>query len=176
MSMVKHRLFWTGMGGGLVVGALLLQLMNASAQISQSSEPQLPRDTWDEQTWRLNAEEAGFALYPLETRLYTEEQIQQQVAEALAGVHEQSADAQPDGGVLPEETEANSEEVTVDIASGMLASEVADYLQAQGVISDRDQFEQRMKDRKLTPNIRRGTYTFAKDEDIDIIIDYITFP
>ncbi|WP_010269486.1 hypothetical protein [Paenibacillus senegalensis] len=188
MSIWKQRFFWTGLGSGIIAGALLLQLMTAANSLRQqeNTAPDLLSEiqSWNEETWRAYAEQAGYTLQPSDTVSYSQSELDAEIEAAIKAYKEEMA-AQTESGESDPSTEnqpdpareaAEPAIVQVGIRSGVLASEVADLLFELDIIADRDLFEQRMKDRRLTPNIRTGTYDIAQGEDIDTIIDLITFP
>ncbi|GIP33097.1 hypothetical protein [Paenibacillus sp. J2TS4] len=173
MSASRHRSFWSGLGSGLVAGALLLQVMNIAVN---SESPSRGGDIGDveavEIDWKERAEEAGFAIYPADVKLYTQTELDEQLrlAQARAAAEEQGTEAPADS-----ESAAESPDVTVAIVAGMLASDVAAALETAGVIEDSHEFELRLKELKKTPKIRSGTYSFPPGESIDAIIDRISF-
>lgn len=191
MSLFKQRFFWTGLGSGIVAGALLLQLMTASNHLrheQNTAELLSELQSWDDATWQAYAEQAGYTLHSSDTVWYSQAALDAEIEAALQTYRDETAAQMSDGSEDSMQTEGSQQDesasddqteplaIQVGIRSGVLASEVADLLYELEIIEDRDQFEQRMKDRRLTPNIRTGTYSILRGEDIDTIIDMITFP
>ncbi|WP_144933105.1 endolytic transglycosylase MltG [Paenibacillus sp. 32O-W] len=175
MSVSGRRSFWTGIGSGLVIGAVLLQVMNIAVQRDMPPIDSEMQQTEAEPDWRKLAEEAGYALYPSDVKLYTQEELDEQLRLAQAAA-EQDGAASGEAVVTDVDAEnGNAANVDVQIKAGMLASDVAELLSEAGIVADKDAFESRLKEQKRTPKIRSGVYSFAPGEDMDSVIEKITF-
>lgn len=175
MSVSGRRSFWTGIGSGLVIGAILLQVINIAVQRDLPPMDAETQQTEAEPDWRKLAEEAGYTLYPSDVKLYTQEELDERLRLALAAA-EQEGTASEEAGVTDiDAVNGNAANVDVQIKAGMLASDVAELLSEAGVIADKDAFELRLKEQRRTPKIRSGVYSFALGEDMDSVIEKITF-
>lgn len=80
----------------------------------------------------------------------------------------------PDTPAQPEQSgESNGENVTVTIANGMTARQIAQTLLEKGIIGDYDGFLHFVAQKGVASRLVIGTYTFAKNEDYAYIIDNI---
>lgn len=200
--MIKNRSFMIGLGSGLLVGALLLQLMNAgtgASVVPQASEVVKPtKEQLQEQ-----AEALGLKLVEADDKRMTEEEWKRQMmdksakpqgspvkapeagqkaeapktpekpaAPASKASGQPAANAAADGINKPKTPEAPL--ISVKIASGSNLTDVADKLKKSGVISDAAAFVETGRGLKMSTKIRSGTYEFAKGEDFDSIIAKIT--
>lgn len=186
--MIRNRSFMIGLGVGLIVGALLLQLM----LLGQGSFNKLQ-----------TREEVERAAALLDLKVVGEH-------EELMTQEEWKAQEQPDSGLEPEgdvpsspespespdspsspslengNDEASSEDGEFDflkdlsaqgssyieyrITAGTPLSGVAAGLLRAGVISDKDEFLELAKAEKINYTIRAGTYQFIAGEDYASII------
>lgn len=168
--MWKNKLFLKGLGIGLITAAILLQLMLTVKQADQGitklpAQAQAESIGLDTETIKKKAEAAGLKVYEKDTKIYTQEQLDDAVRKA--------ADT-----AKPPETarEAPGKQVTVYIYQGMTAVNVADYFFQSGVISNRDAFQNGLLKGKLEGKIRNGSYTFNLNENIEDVIHKLTTP
>lgn len=190
--MMKNRHFMFGLGCGLIVGALLLQLM----LIGQNMGGQLYTKEQIEQA----AERAGLRVSELDEELLTEEQWQERSNEDVPALEGQEQ-GDPDTPVIPDmnqpidpdtpqqpevqgEDSAGNEgqpageqaavEVEYKIAGGTTLEGVANGLLQAGVIADKDKFVEAAVARKINYKVRAGTYKFHVGEEFDSIIKKIS--
>ncbi|MEK5475873.1 hypothetical protein NYE70_02865 [Paenibacillus sp. FSL R5-0407] len=194
--MIRNRQFMTGLGIGLIVGALLLQIM----MIGQGPNGKLQTKEQIEQA----AAALNLKVVSADQELLTEEEWQEKAEQEQAGLDEgiESEDpldpSNPDapntpgapddpdlpggkGAVsVPETTspaspkEPDKATVTYKISHGSTLTGVAEGLLKAGVISDKEAFLQAAKDKKINYKVRTGTFTFEQGEDFSSIISKIS--
>ncbi|WP_068780737.1 hypothetical protein [Paenibacillus sp. GM2] len=202
--MIKNRHFMMGLGVGLIVGALLLQLM----LIGQEGSGKL----WTKEQVEQAAALLNLKVVEHEDELLTKEEWEAQ-SEPAAGSGENSksesidkkADTpeDPKAPTVPDtpatdngtkdtakttspetpKTDAPKEpskpeatEVQYKISYGNTLTNVADGLHKKGIIANKNEFIKQAKARKINSKIRTGTYSFQVGEDYDSIIDKIIAP
>lgn len=177
--MWKDKRFLIGLGTGLIVGSILLQLMNLGLSDHSSvvfpdnegapEEQQISLEQWTEA-----AEQFGYAYYPRSEKRYT----QAEVDELLEAAVNEADEADERTVTQPAQQDSDNEESNADyvvrIREGMSADEVSHALFEAGIIDDLDTFRQALLDRKLQYKIQYGTFTFAHKPDITEIIETIT--
>lgn len=200
--MIKNRSFMTGLGSGLVAGALLLQLMNVGAGQQTIADTPAAASLTKEQLAE-QAEAMDLKLVDAEEKRMTEEEWKQQMidqsskpqgsevkapesgkkTEKPATPSEPAAPdskaggqapktANPAAGKSPSTPKAPS--VKVKITSGSNLTDVASKLKQAGVISDTASFVAKGRSQKMSTKILSGTYEFAPGEDFSSIIAKIT--
>lgn len=203
--MIKNRHFMMGLGVGLIVGALLLQLM----LIGQEGSGKL----WTKEQVEQAAELLNLKVVEHDDELLTKEEWEAQSGQAT-GLDEAlkleskdkkgNAPKDPKAPSLPDtpattddgtkdtakatspetpKTDAPEEpkkpeaaEVQYKISYGNTLTNVADGLHKKGVIANKNEFIKQAKARKINSKIRTGTYSFQVGEDYDSIIDKIIAP
>ena len=166
--MIKQRRFTTGLGTGVIIGAILLQLMNIAAagteQLTQSeSEADAGTGTGmvtsaveNEQQLSEAADRLGYHIYKKSVQRYTQEQLDEQVRIAV----EQIEQAVPEAAGL-----------SVTITSGMTAEQVAEALLDAKLIDDVSVFLKELARRQLTYRIEPGVFEF---ESVPVLSELIT--
>lgn len=172
--MLKNRSFLKGMGTGVIVGAMLLQLMLLVQDTKDRVN--LPDNTADkpaqaELTAELVREKAAslnLQVFDKGIKLYNQAQLEETVNKAVEAAKAEAAAALPAPG---------PKQVTVYITPGMTAVQVVDYLYQSGVIVDRLAFQTAISQQQATASIRSGLYTFNLNESIpDVIAKLTTVP
>lgn len=172
--MLKNRSFLKGLGSGFIVGAMLLQLMlmvrDADSRIARPGEPASPAPEPEPkltaQLVKDKAESLNLQVYDKGIVLYDQKQLDDAVHKAVEAAKAEAAAAPSTG----------PKQVNVFITAGMTAVQVADYLNRSGIVADRLAFEQAIKSRQLTDNIRSGLYTFSLNEKVDDVIAKLITP
>ncbi|GIQ68614.1 hypothetical protein XYCOK13_14380 [Xylanibacillus composti] len=156
--MFKNKSLLAGLGIGLIVGTLLLQTMTVAERLeNREPEPQM----LDEEQLEQAADRLGFSLVVKDAVYYSEDQLAARVEEAR-----QEAIAQAEQTVV--------ERKSFVIVAGTRPANVADMLLTLGLIEDKNQFLNELRERRLTTNILSGLYTFEGKPDLDEIIREIT--
>lgn len=160
--------FFMGLGAGLVIGALLLQLMTG-AGIGQNRQPLLPADPegdeeeqrldlWDEPTeqqLRDAAERLSYQLFPADQTVYTQTEVDELLAQQ-AGEHDV--------------------EYAFYIRRNMNLTEVAEMLALFELVEDEQAFIEKVKQSRSSTRIQVGTYTFQGKPTEEQLIEAITSP
>lgn len=195
--MIKNRTFMMGLGSGLVVGAILLQLM----WIGQGSTASDTKDLTKEQLMAA-AEALDMQVVEHSEELLTADQWEEKKLSEDAVENEGSDPAKETGTKQPEvpkqpetpESDENKErepkEVTkpaepttpvkadapikVNIRAGNNLSDVANHLLSAGVIDNKQAFINRATEKKINTSIQSGTYSFKAGESFNSIITKIT--
>lgn len=158
--MRKYRSWLMGLGIGLILGASMLQLiLTAKGQAGKSAAMPLTRDQIKEQ-----ASKEGFVVYAAEAKIYTEEELQVKVDEAVKQAELKTESAIPSPSASPA-AEA-PKVVTLNVRRGMTLTEVADKLEELGVVKDGDDFldisSSIAKDLKIGTSIFIGKPTYRE--------------
>lgn len=199
--MIKNRHFMLGLGIGLIIGALLLQIM----MIGQGSYKALTTVKEVQQA----AAELNLKVVDNKVELLTEDEWRAKYPEDVLSngdvekgstedpVQPSSPDspATPVSPVEPKtETDSSSikkeEEIQIDtpkspevpepvvveyrIRSGATLAGVASGLKKAGVISDETAFIKKASAKGINRKLQVGTYKFTKEEDFNSIISKIT--
>lgn len=185
--MVRTRSFWTGLGFGLILGSMLLQLLSLSkANVNQIDPERL----------RAYAEQEGYLLQPAHERWYTASELEAAIEDALAEQQEEHSAQRTDSGRsdtgntdsgLTDSDRAGSDRSDFErsetneialrsllIPPGTTSEQVADMLLQLELIEDRDQFLREMTRRNQHRSIRSGVYEFEGDPELEEIIEAIT--
>ncbi|KOR89982.1 endolytic transglycosylase MltG [Paenibacillus solani] len=195
--MIKNRTFMMGVGTGLVVGAVMLQLMwvgqGTTASVTQSL-------TKEELT--AAAEELDLQVVERSDELMTEKQWEEKKLAGNDGGESADSDSaqkpdsekpaipqqpkQPDADAVkqgspqvnkPVEPKTPSKAKTsiqVRIPAGNNLSDVANNLLTAGVIEDKQAFISKATEKKINRAIQSGTYSFTAGESYNSIITKIT--
>ncbi|GGG12170.1 hypothetical protein [Paenibacillus abyssi] len=141
--MYRKRSFVIGLGMGLILGALLLQLMITAKQ--QESD-------------LMQAEQNSTGVTD---KLYSQEEVDQMIAQErgrLAALEPEHADAEQAEKAAANEPDEKSLIRIVRITSGSNLNDTAQMLEDYGLIEDKYQFISSMRDRSR--KIRSGTFYF----------------
>lgn len=164
--MANHKSMLTGLGAGLILGAVLLQLMNAASSTAVSG-PSL------EEMNPAQLKEAAsvyFQVYDKEQKVYDQSQVDALVLQKLQQVKEtQTAEAQ---SAAP----ASAKETYIYVSGGLTAGKVADMLLASGIIKDRKAFEDEMRRKRLNDKIVAGVHVFKSPVELSEVIANLTTP
>lgn len=176
--MLRDRRFLTGLGAGLMIGAMLLQLMTAfGSGPAETVDDALRREETPADPDRL-AEEArrlGLVLHDASKTWLTREEADAMVREAVDRAREEApAAGGRTGGVEAVGPDELPHYYLVEIRAGMTSDEVGSMLHAAGLVDDLDEWRREMDARGLTIRIRAGTYAFAYKPDLAELIDAVT--
>ncbi|KZS43719.1 hypothetical protein AWU65_26900 [Paenibacillus glucanolyticus] len=194
--MIKNRTFMMGLGSGLVVGAILLQLM----WIGQGSTASDTKDLTKEQLMAA-AEALDMQVIEHSEELLTADQWEEKKLSERSSETEGSDKAkeigtkQPDIPEQPEKPEADGKDqkpkevnkpaepktpvkanapIKVNIRAGNNLSDVASHLLSAGVIDNKQAFINKATEKKINTSIQSGTYSFTAGESYNSIITKIT--
>lgn len=197
--MIKNRNFIFGLGIGLILGAVLLQLMILGERSMTSLQPQdepMTREQVEQEAKALNLKVVDDA-----EELMTEQEWKEKIKKDSGNMNGTSvvppskADVteKPDSPQTPEKPEKNTTntktpvvkepstpkstapaQIRYVITKGSNLSNVADGLEQVGVITDKQAFIKAATVKKINQNIQTGTFTFIAGEDYDSIIKKIS--
>lgn len=199
---MKNRSFMSGLGMGLIIGAVLLQLMIiGEGQFSSSvveTTSNLTREQLEEQAKALDLKVTDSS-----QQLLTVEEWKQQMIDESAQPQGETTEAptqatEPDQPSTPNQPAENADSTTSNIQktapiktpvtpaksevtnlieykikSGSSLTDVANALTKMGVITNSDQFIKEAVSKKINRKIRAGSYTFIKGESYESIISKI---
>lgn len=170
--MWKDKRFLIGLGTGLIVGSILLQLMNIAETDNQTLLfPDQEEETKQEITmeqWTAAADRLGYEYYPRTEKRYTQEEVDALIEEAVNTAKDSFA-LQPEEGM-----EVSNSEYEVMITEGMPSNAVAEALLEAGLIDDLNAFKQQLRSGKLERKILSGRFTFPQKPSMEEIIETIT--
>jgi hypothetical protein len=162
----KNRAYLSGLGLGLIVGALLLQLMFVVAQADQKPDARAPAAPGpaDELEPKKLKEAASryFQVFEKDEKVYTQAEVDKKVREAQA----------QNGGAAP----AADKKIAVYVSKGLIATEVAELLYRSGVVADRNAFEKMLTDQQITNKIQVGYHVFEGNPDMQQVINTLLMP
>lgn len=171
--MRKGRPFQYGLGTGMIVGALLLQMMimakDAGTAPLQTPAAETPKAELTAEQVRAKADALNLQVYDKGIKLYKQSELDESVAKAAAAARaEEAAKAQEAAKTQ------GPKEITIFITEGMSASMVSDYLFRSGVISDKQAFEEALRSNQLNSKIRSGLYSFGMNHSIQDVVARLT--
>lgn len=197
--MIKNRTFMMGVGTGLVVGAVLLQLMwvgqgttasetqsltkeelTAAAealdlQVVERSDELMTEEQWEAKKLEVNEDgepaDTDPTLKPDSKKPVVPQKPKQPDADANADKKESPQVNKP---VEPKTPAKAKTSIQVRIAAGNNLSDVANSLLTAGVIEDKQAFISKATEKKINRTIQSGTYSFIAGESYNSIITKIT--
>jgi alanyl-tRNA synthetase len=155
-----------GLGTGLVIGSILVQLMNQAAQVAPKATDSLANPSI-EQMDAMQVKEAAYKyyqVYPKEEKLYNQAQVDALVQQKIA----------EEKTKLEQTFQTSAKKTYIYISSGLSSSQVAEMLYQSGLIIDRKAFEDAMRQQQLNYKIQAGVHVFEGQPDMDQIISNIT--
>ncbi|CAG7623797.1 endolytic transglycosylase MltG [Paenibacillus allorhizosphaerae] len=156
-----------GLGTGLIIGAILLQLMNAASSAGHtmpvSAVPNATAMDLDQKQIK-EAASKYFQVFDKAEKLYTQPQLDSFVQQKLKE-EKDKRDAQPS---------ASPKETYIYISKGLVSYQVADVLYQSGVIADRKAFEDEMNKKQLNDKIVSGIHAFKGPQELQQVIAKIT--
>ncbi|MNC31035.1 hypothetical protein D3C75_793390 [compost metagenome] len=166
--MRKNKPFQYGLGTGMIVGALLLQMMISAkgagtAPLQEAGTP-TPAPQLTVQQVREKADSLNLQVFDKGIKLYKQNELDDTVAKAVAAARAEEA----------AKVQAPAKEITVFITEGMSATMVSDYLFRSGVISDKQAFDEALRANQLNTKIRSGLYSFGMNHNIQDVVTRLT--
>lgn len=164
--MRKRRGWLIGLGLGLMLGAGMLQLMNAARSMSESGP--LATASISQEQLEQEAADRGFRLVGNDEETYTKEQLDAAVAAAKQEAEKAAASAdRPSGGGAASEP---VKEYDLYVRPNASLQEVANALEAMGLIDDKAAFIRLAK--PYSGKLRVGLCRFAgKPTPEDIVAE-----
>ncbi|TBL77757.1 hypothetical protein [Paenibacillus thalictri] len=169
--MFKNKTLLYGLGIGLIIGSLLVQLMNqargsAPAPIQTSTPPQASAKPADKPDAKQVKELASqyYQVFPKEEKLYTQAQ-----ADALVQQKVEEAKKQAGAAAAP-----SAKKTYIFVPAGANSTQVADMLYQSSLLADRKAFEDAMKKDQLSSRIIAGLHVFEGQPNLDEVIVNLT--
>ncbi|MFE0554623.1 endolytic transglycosylase MltG [Paenibacillus sp. NPDC058910] len=197
--MIKNRTFMMGLGSGLVIGAVLLQLMwigqgtaasetqeltkeqlMAAAealdmQVVEGSDELMTAEQWEEKRLGESAGESEEGANPARKTETDKPEAPQQPEKPEAGVDKKQESTLKVTDPAKPKTPAKAEApIKVNIPAGNNLSDVANSLLRAGVIDNKQAFINKATEKKINTMIQSGTYSFTAGESYNSIITKIT--
>lgn len=129
--MRRHRKLLIGLGAGLMLGASVLELMNAAQ----------PSSAWTEEQWLAQAERLGYQVFPAGEKVYTRDEVDRMVREAEARAAAAAGTGKQAGNGTSAKGEEDGRTLMMPITSGMTLQEAAEGLLVLGLLADRKDYE-----------------------------------
>ncbi|ANF96549.1 hypothetical protein [Paenibacillus bovis] len=202
--MIKNRSFIIGIGIGMIVGAILLQIMNIGKGQTMMNGSQLTPEQIQEA-----AQAQNMQVFAANQKVYTSEQWKQLEAEEAAKKAEaqkgskSSSTKEPTAPTSPEQPKASTNESTTQpkqpsststtktqqsktpaspqspnvsftINPGENLDDVAFSLKKEGLIGSQSEFINKATERKANTKLQVGTFEIGNKQDYDDIISIIT--
>lgn len=179
--MFRNKMFLYGLGTGLIIASLLLQLLSLSSEPVSGNEEETLQATMDwEALFQDNWDELNKAAQQFGYALLTEEELSAW-REQAAAVNDETAAAMDDGDdeaaadeTQDDETTDLAEPIVLMIEAGLTSMDVSRLLEQLSLVDDQDTFEQMLVERQLTTRIQMGTYVFDEKPDPEELIAIIT--
>lgn len=172
--MIRNKALMTGIGIGLMVGALVIQLMVKADELGQSPIAAQLQELSMEQL-KSQAESHQMKLVPMDQKTYSSQEIEDIKKKAAEDERKKLA-AQPQSVATPAPAEAAKEKVlrTVYIPDRMDAKTVAYLLATAQVVPDAAKLVTTLEIMQLSGKIRSGVYTFEDSSDVTEVAKRIT--
>ncbi len=167
--MLKNKSLLYGLGTGLILGAVLLQLMNEAAPANSAASKRPAAGQAPEEMDLIRLKEVAstyYNVYDKSQKLYDQTQVDAMIAQKLKEENDKQA-AQP-------QPAAPDKETYIYVSKGMTAVQVADLLQQSGVIADKTAFVGMMKQKQLNDKIVSGVHVFKGFPELAQVIANLT--
>jgi hypothetical protein len=195
---LKDTRLLIGLGIGLIIGALLLELMNvAITGVSQDALSNKINDSALTQEYTIKqlkdiADSLDYNIIEKSVVYYTQGEMDEAIVKARkSAIAEPAADTKQPAVTEPvvkqpvvkePQVEGTAEKVVngktssylIRIDTGMVTADVTELLMTVGLISDVDSFEKELNRRKLNESIQVGTFEFANKPSLTELINKIT--
>jgi F0F1-type ATP synthase assembly protein I len=163
----KNRAFVSGIGIGIIVGALLLQVM--LARPSAPSQQGISLEEMDPQKLK---EETSKYYQVLEknVKMYTQAELDAALQKKLKDEADKQAASKPQDQPKASQPAAASSKIVIYVQQNLDASTVADLLFRSGVISDRKAFVTELDKQGGSTKIQVGYHEFEGVMDMQTIV------
>jgi hypothetical protein len=168
---LKDNRLLAGLGIGLILGAILLQLMNLAVsgvgQNALTGDSAISEKEYTLEELRDIADQLDHYIIEKSAVVYTQKELDDAVLQA---VEEASVSETPEE--KPVDSKVTSYRFT--IKAGMVTDEVTDLLMDIGLINDAESFKKELSDRNLNNRIQVGTFEFNEKPSLTELINKIT--
>ncbi|MFD0616743.1 hypothetical protein ACFQZR_04660 [Paenibacillus sp. GCM10027629] len=177
--MINKRNFLLGLGSGLILGSVLLQLMLA-ANPEQPKNTRSDLSSYTVEQLEGAAEKLNMRLVSADSKVYTENQLNDlfktKEAEWRASLPSVEQKQTKDNAVSASSNEEKTEapKKTLKIVAGMTLIKVSDKLEELGIITSSEKFVEYGKKHQINSKIRTGSYELSADQTFAQIAKIIT--
>ncbi|WP_058303959.1 hypothetical protein [Gorillibacterium timonense] len=174
--MFRSRKFLFGLGTGIMIGAILVQLSFIGSTAVPSSLPDVspvpsPTSTaWTGEQLEKAAEEQGKVILTKEDY----EQLQKPTATPTSTPTLSPTSTPTSTPTSSPEQAAESTKRYVYIYNGMSSNTITEYLSQAGVVQDRVAFGERLRDTRQKHKLVTGMHVFELNSDIDKVVAELT--
>lgn len=172
--MLKDNRLLIGLGIGLIIGAILLELMNVAVTGVGQDAPLNDR-ILDEKKYTLEelkdiADSLEYNIIGKSVVFYTQDEMDDVILKGKAStVKEQIVEAPAEKPVTGDKSVYR-----INIQTGMVTEDVTQVLITAGLISDADSFKKELSRRELNNNIQVGEFEFTQKPSLTELINIIT--
>lgn len=169
--MFRNKTFMSGLGIGLVVATLAMQIIFSVNQMEHKTAVN-SEQAIDLETVKQYAQNNGYRLVAKEEKLFTSEQMEME-KKKISDEYDKKIDAIKSQNKQTE-TETGSAKKGIYIKQGLDASEVSARLKEFGIIKDEDKFIESLSQQRLNGKIQFGYYEFPANPGLQEVIKEIT--
>ncbi len=173
--MTKDKRFLTGLGTGLIIGAILLQLMNFAGAGRESVVPTdklYSQEEADELVRKALVQAAEQTLAEEEAKAESSEADED--ALSAAEIEDDSIQADLESSEDSDDEVEATATYEVTIRYRMTSEDAADAAIEAGLLDDKDAFLQELIRRNLTYRLQIGTFTFNTKPTIPELVQTLT--
>lgn len=156
--MFKNKMYVYGLGVGLIIGAIMLQLMLIPTLQRKETTPE---EELDPAQLKQEASQY-FQLFDKDVKVYTQPEFDDQMKKRVQLEQEKLAAAAPSPNPV--------KQIVVYVQPELSAMKVSELLYRSGLINDRVAFEAEMRKQKATDKIQVGAHVFEGNPDMQEII------
>lgn len=186
--MLKDNRLLIGLGLGLIIGAILLQLMNVAITGVEQNDV-LTDSIIDGKEYSLEelrgiAESLDYNIIEKSVVLYTQSQLDDAILKANQSLNEEPVvketeveapvDIENSSRKPVQEEIVESTSYLITIQSGMGTKDVTKLLLSSGLIDDAESFETELSRRELNNKIQVGPFEFTTKPSLTALINKIT--
>ncbi|TVY10630.1 hypothetical protein [Paenibacillus cremeus] len=170
--MMNKKSLLYGLGSGLIIGAVLLQLMNSVVPPTGKAAPKsaVPSPTIEDLDQKQVKEIAGkyFQVYDKADKVYSQQQVDALVQQKVKEEKDKNA------AQAPAQAPTQPPETYIYVSRGLTATNVADLLEQSSVITDRKAFVDEMNKKQLNDKIVTGVHHFKGPQELQQVVTNIT--
>lgn len=162
--MLKNRSYILGIGTGIIVGALLLQMMSVRA--SAPGKSGLALDEMDPQKLKEEATKY-YQVFDLGTKMYTQAEVDASVQKKVKEETDKLAAAKPQDRPNKVETVVRT---VIYVQPSLDATAVSELLVKSGLISDRKAFAAELEKQGGNTKLQVGFHVFEGQMDMQKVV------
>ncbi|RTE01805.1 hypothetical protein [Paenibacillus whitsoniae] len=173
--MFKNRLFVSGLGIGVIVGAILLEIMLVRPSAAPNTNPSgtISLEEMDPQKLKQEASKY-FQVYDLNVKMFTQAELDAAVQKKVKEEGDKAAAAPK---TEQQTAKAPPQKIVIYVQPNLDATAVADLLVQSGVIADRNAFAAELAKQGGNYKIQVGFHAFEGVQDMaGIVANLLTQP